>query len=100
MLAILCTADKEICADGICNGVETCSTCPQDCGKCPVDGDCKLYTGTYLSQPAVDTATACVTGKYLDENDSSTERLRQCLGMYGGTDTSCSGDIFIPTVSI
>lgn len=23
-----------VCTDGICNGAETCSTCPQDCGSC------------------------------------------------------------------
>ena len=23
------------CGDGVCNGTETCSTCPQDCGICP-----------------------------------------------------------------
>ena len=25
------------CGDGVCNAQETCSTCPQDCGVCPVD---------------------------------------------------------------
>ncbi len=24
-----------VCGDGSCNGTETCSTCPQDCGACP-----------------------------------------------------------------
>jgi hypothetical protein len=23
-----------VCGDGVCNGAETCSSCPQDCGKC------------------------------------------------------------------
>src|SRR5258708_24500952 len=23
------------CGDGACNGVETCGTCPEDCGPCP-----------------------------------------------------------------
>ncbi|MDP2933154.1 MAG: hypothetical protein Q8N81_03400, partial [bacterium] len=24
------------CGDGICSGTETCSTCPSDCGTCPI----------------------------------------------------------------
>jgi C1A family cysteine protease len=27
---------KTYCGDGICNGIETCSSCPKDCGTCPV----------------------------------------------------------------
>ncbi len=32
-----------VCPDGDCNGDETCTTCPTDCGQCPAacpDGDC------------------------------------------------------------
>ena len=25
------------CGDGVCNGDETCSTCPEDCGACPAE---------------------------------------------------------------
>lgn len=34
-----------VCGDGTCNGGETCSTCPQDCGPAPTGdftGDCKV----------------------------------------------------------
>ncbi|MFZ2603749.1 MAG: dockerin type I repeat-containing protein, partial [Candidatus Omnitrophota bacterium] len=27
------------CGDGSCNGTETCSSCPQDCGTCSNKGD-------------------------------------------------------------
>ncbi len=30
------TSGNISCGDGICNGDETCSTCPSDCGTCPV----------------------------------------------------------------
>ncbi len=30
-------APEPYCGDGICNGDETCSTCPEDCGVCPID---------------------------------------------------------------
>jgi beta propeller repeat protein len=42
-----CPADCGVCppacGDGTCNGTETCSSCPQDCGACPPvcgDGTC------------------------------------------------------------
>lgn len=30
------TASMSVCGDGSCNNSETCSSCPQDCGACPV----------------------------------------------------------------
>jgi len=37
-----------VCGDGTCNGTETCSSCPADCGACPPtercgDGICQDY---------------------------------------------------------
>jgi cysteine-rich repeat protein len=36
---------EEYCGDGVCNGDETCSTCPQDCGECecPDCPDCSTW---------------------------------------------------------
>jgi hypothetical protein len=31
---------NECCPDGTCNNGETCSTCDQDCGACPISGAC------------------------------------------------------------
>ena len=48
-----------VCGDGTCNGMETCTNCPQDCGQCPVGtGDCCQPNGT----PGCDnpTISACV----------------------------------------
>ena len=28
-----------VCGDGVCNGSDWCGNCPQDCGACPVCGD-------------------------------------------------------------
>jgi len=32
------TSGNISCGDGTCNGDESCSTCPQDCGTCPSEG--------------------------------------------------------------
>jgi cysteine-rich repeat protein len=34
------------CDDGICNGLETCSSCPGDCGACPYCGDGVVNQGS------------------------------------------------------
>ncbi len=42
-----------ICGDSICNGTETCSTCSQDCGTCPVNDTQPPTVPTNLSATAV-----------------------------------------------
>jgi hypothetical protein len=41
------------CGDGVCNGNENCSTCPQDCGTCPVQAPATAQARTqgYSSLP-------------------------------------------------
>src|SRR5215471_11496372 len=34
--ALAAKGKKPRCGDGVCNGKETCATCPQDCGACSV----------------------------------------------------------------
>jgi len=36
--------DDPCCGDAACNGVEACSTCPEDCGGCCGDGHCDAAT--------------------------------------------------------
>ncbi len=33
----VCMVGGEVCGDGVCEGGETCSNCPADCGVCPVE---------------------------------------------------------------
>ncbi|MDD5289976.1 MAG: DUF2341 domain-containing protein [Patescibacteria group bacterium] len=40
------------CGDGVCNGAETCSTCPSDCGICVGGGGDSPSTPTNLSGPS------------------------------------------------
>jgi len=44
----LCLAPPS-CGDGSCNGAETCSTCPTDCGVCPADCGNGICDGTETS---------------------------------------------------
>ena len=41
---------RAYCSDGVCNGDETCSTCPHDCGACLV-GLVDMSTPPDLSRP-------------------------------------------------
>jgi len=38
------------CSDFVCNGTETCSSCPHDCGACPVCGNGWCEAGEYCPQ--------------------------------------------------
>lgn len=38
-----------VCGDGICEEEELCSTCPADCGECPMASQTKLAIGLTLS---------------------------------------------------
>jgi hypothetical protein len=39
------------CGDNICNGSDTCSNCPQDCGVCPSGVQGKTFFGSYRMAP-------------------------------------------------
>lgn len=56
----------------------------------PVNGQCRVYNGTYSTQPATNTATGCLAGTYQDTQDTQTQWKWQCNGLYGGATTSCS----------
>jgi len=59
-----CGACTAVCGDGSCNGAETCSTCPIDCGQCVGycgDGSCS-GTETCSSCPADCGACTAVCG--------------------------------------
>jgi hypothetical protein len=51
------TKAKPVCGDGVCNGKDTCETCPDDCGACPVCDLAPTCTGA-ASVPASPTALA------------------------------------------
>lgn len=41
LFLIGCTTPTEyVCGNDVCDGTETCATCPKDCGACPLTGYC------------------------------------------------------------
>ena len=55
-----------------------------------VNGICKPYSWTYVSQPATATANACIAGDYQDIPDASNNWKWKCNGRNWGTATECS----------
>ena len=57
----------EFCGDGICNSLENCSTCPEDCGSCPLPPEC-----TYDSD--CDAGEICVNGECENQTNNDTDK--------------------------
>lgn len=56
------TSNATFCGDVVCNGAETCGTCPGDCGACQVCGDLTCNgTETWITCPG-DCPPACPDG--------------------------------------
>jgi hypothetical protein len=53
-----------VCGDGVCNGAETCTTCPQDCGGCDYTGDCCQSNGSPGCNDALITQCVCAQDAY------------------------------------
>ncbi len=78
------------CGDALCNGTETCSTCPGDCGACCPNGACD--NGETCSTCAADCGACPVCG---DTKCNGTETCSTCPGDCGACpvcgDTKCNG---------
>lgn len=94
---------KTRCGDATCNGTETCSSCPRDCGACPSCGDGACNGSETCSTCSADCgACAPVCG---DGTCNGTETCSSCSGDCGAcpycgdaicnggeTCSTCSGD--------
>ena len=63
------------CGDGTCNGTETCSTCPQDCGECPPEEPLFCARATVK---AITLHSSCACGCAAG-NDTPTESCKVAL---------------------
>ena len=75
-----------------CNGKywATSTECSASKQPAPVNAQCKVYPWNHASQPATDTANACVAGDYQDIADDTNNWKWKCNGKYSGTSTECS----------
>ena len=75
-----------------CNGKywATSTECSASKQPAPVNAQCKVYPWNHASQPATDTANACVAGDYQDIADDANNWKWKCIGKYGATSTECS----------
>jgi hypothetical protein len=82
---ILVTSAPAECGDSACNGTETCTTCPGDCGACPACGDTKC-NGTETCTTCPGDCGACpVCG---DTKCNGTETCTTCPGDCGACPAS------------
>ncbi len=51
-----------VCSDGVCEGTESCSSCPHDCGPCA--GDCEVSHATTGCEDTAITACVCSADDY------------------------------------
>jgi hypothetical protein len=80
------------CGDGTCNGTETCSSCPQDCGACPPscgDGTCN---GTETCSNCPQDCGACPPSCG-DGTCNGTETCSNCPQDCGACPPSCGNGI-------
>jgi len=73
-----CVVEEHVCGDRNCNGDETCSTCPDDCGVCPPVENRPPQVSS-ISHDTIDV-------------DSNTQGLQ----VYGGTTVTYSGSASDP----
>ena len=83
-----------VCGDFTCNGTETCSTCPGDCGTCaPVCGDFTCNGGETCSTCSLDCGPCAGGGPFCgDLSCNGTETCTTCPGDCGICGSIC-GDL-------
>ena len=88
------------CGDGWCNGDETCSDCPRDCGYCPGCGDGLCLVGESCFNCPLDcgacAGSICGDGQ-CESGESCTNCATDCGACQGGPD--CGDEVCQPTES-
>jgi hypothetical protein len=101
-----CVPAGPTCSDGICNGAETCSTCPVDCGSCCGNGLCDPGENSISCpgdcgplQDCQPNSTCCTAqGTFVSKGQNGTNcqgECKECNGTGSCTDkpvsVSCAG---------
>ncbi|MBM4352741.1 MAG: hypothetical protein FJ109_02940 [Deltaproteobacteria bacterium] len=78
------------CGDGQCNGTETCTTCPGDCGACPKCGDAKCDPGENCNTCPGDCGACCPNGA-CDYGETCSTCAADCGACPVCGDAKCNG---------
>lgn len=79
------------CGDGACNGSETCSTCPADCGSCPPSGGGGLPSSAYNPPTPPAPSSENPQGEFkilINDGNKYTNNQAVVLKLFGGPDTT------------
>ena len=88
--ALRLTPSGPQCGDHTCNGTETCTTCPQDCGACPSCGD-GICNGTETCATCLADCDACCGNGSCDNGETCGSCAADCGACPACGDGSCAG---------
>jgi hypothetical protein len=82
---------SQVCGDTVCNGTESCYSCPQDCGQCCGNSQCEASYGETCSSCSADCITSsgqmCCSGVIYTGNCCSSSN---CISPQVCTSHACS----------
>ena len=92
--------DPFVCGDGSCNGNEGCSSCPADCGACPVINTCSSPDDIIMKLTTSDTSLGALwdynipgSGEIIGDTDNGVDNIISSL------DERISGELYIAPVT-
>lgn len=81
------------CGDGVCNGTESCETCPGDCGECCGNGICQAQFGEDCGTCEADCGACCGNGTCEADRGEDCETCEDDCGACATCgDDSCDAD--------
>ncbi|GEM_PF-5123573 len=67
-----------------------------NCGTSTTSAQCVVYPNSYVSQPALDSETGCLSGTFQEDSSDDSETVPEwrwrCLSGVGGSDANCTAD--------
>ena len=85
-----------------CNRPQTPPPPPGPPAQLKINGQCKTYAWSHISQPATNTTNGCLAGDYEDLPDDTNNWKWKCKGKNWGNEANCSAaaEKYKPTITI